>query len=54
MAKREKQPFIWVAHDKFLVVTPKEVWLVNKQDVMELLEGKKDKVPMQKIRRDTL
>jgi len=54
MAKREKQPFIWVAHGKFLVVTPKEVWLASKQDVMELLEGKRDKVPVQKIRRDTI
>ena len=54
MAKREKQPFIWVAHDKFLVVTPKEVWLANKQDIMELLEGKKDKVSIQKIRKDTI
>jgi len=54
MAKQVKQPFIWVAHDKFLVVTQKEVWLASTQDVMELLEGKKDKVPMQKIRRDTI
>ena len=54
MAKQVKQPFIWVAHDKFLVVTPKEVWVADKREIVELLEGKKDKVPMQKIRRDTI
>ncbi|MEM2367021.1 MAG: hypothetical protein QXQ50_02160 [Candidatus Bathyarchaeia archaeon] len=53
MTKKSK-PHIWVSGDKFLVVTPDWVWKAKTGDVKSLLEGKIDKVSIEKIRKDTI
>lgn len=53
MAKKSK-PHIWVHGDKFLVATPDWVWMAKKEDVQNLLEGKIDKVSIEKIRKKTI